>query len=100
MRPSTIKADRPVDFRLVSRDVQHGFGVYKGNELVFQVQVPAKDQPEQRYVTSFDEPGTYEINCLEFCGFQHHEMTAHGLGTFVAWAGFAVKRTRSESQYP
>lgn len=50
--------------------------------------MPAKDQPEQRYVTSFDEPGTSEINCLEFCG------------TFVAWAGFAVKRTRSESQYP
>lgn len=74
VQPSTIQANRAVDFRLVSKDVQHGFGVYDGNKLVFQVQVPAKDQPEQRYVTSFDEPGTYEINCLEFCGFQHHAM--------------------------
>ena len=72
--PSTIKAGKTVDFRLISKDVQHGFGVYKGHELVFQVQVPAKDQPEQRYVTTFDKPGTYEINCLEFCGFQHHAM--------------------------
>lgn len=74
VQPSTIRAGTPVDFRLVSKDVQHGFGVYDGHELVFQVQVPAKDQPEQRYVTTFDEPGTYEINCLEFCGFQHHAM--------------------------
>lgn len=74
VQPSTIKAGKPVDFRLISKDVQHGFGVYKGHELVFQVQVPAKDQPEQRYVHTFDKGGVYEINCLEFCGFQHHAM--------------------------
>lgn len=74
IQPSTVKAGEPVRFELESKDVQHGFGVYQDWELVFQVQVPAKDQNPQRYVHTFDEPGTYDVLCLEFCGFQHHNM--------------------------
>ena len=72
--PGTVEAGRPVEFVLRSRDVQHGFGVYRDDELVFQVQVPAKGQTRQRYTHTFDRPGTYEILCLEFCGYQHHMM--------------------------
>jgi cytochrome c oxidase subunit 2 len=25
---------------------------------------------------TFDEPGTYKILCLEYCGLGHHEMSA------------------------
>jgi cytochrome c oxidase subunit II len=64
----------PVEFHLRSRDVQHGFGVYDGNKLLFQVQVPAKGQTEQDLVHTFSKPGTYDVLCMEFCGFQHHTM--------------------------
>ena len=26
------------------------------------------------YVHTFDEPGTYQVVCLEFCGVGHHRM--------------------------
>jgi cytochrome c oxidase subunit II len=74
VQPAEVEAGREVQFELVSRDVQHGFGVYDGTELVFQVQVPAKGEPRQLYTHTFDEPGTYDILCLEFCGAQHHAM--------------------------
>jgi cytochrome c oxidase subunit 2 len=74
IQPATIEAGTPVEFRLSSKDVQHGFAVYDGIKLIFQVQVPAVDQPEQRYVHTFEEAGTYDVLCLEFCGFQHHAM--------------------------
>ena len=72
--PGTVRAGKPVEFRLTSKDVQHGFGVFKGHELIFQVQVPAKGENQQIKVHTFDKPGTYEILCMEFCGYQHHMM--------------------------
>jgi cytochrome c oxidase subunit 2 len=74
LQPAQVEAGREVQFELTSRDVQHGFGVYDGTELVFQVQVPAKDQNPQLYTHTFEKPGTYDILCLEFCGVQHHAM--------------------------
>jgi cytochrome c oxidase subunit II len=74
LKPNTVRAGRSVEFHLKSRDVQHGFGIYDGTKLLFQVQVPAKTEPEQRYTYTFDKPGRYEILCLEYCGFQHHLM--------------------------
>jgi cytochrome c oxidase subunit 2 len=74
IRPAAVRAGEPVEFRMTSKDVQHGFGVYDGTKLLFQVQVPADGQPEQRYVHTFDHSGTYDILCMEFCGFQHHMM--------------------------
>jgi cytochrome c oxidase subunit II len=74
VQPGTVQAGRPVEFAITSRDVQHGFGVYEGSKLVFQVQVPAEGQSEQRYVHTFTKPGDYTILCMEFCGFQHHLM--------------------------
>lgn len=74
---ATIRAGEPVEFRLRTSDVNHGFGVYTDDdEFVFQAQIV----PD--YVTNvvhtFDEPGTYRILCLEFCGLNHHGM----VGTF------------------
>jgi cytochrome c oxidase subunit II len=74
IQPATVRAGRPVEFRLSSKDVQHGFGVFRGHELILQVQVPAKGEHIQRYVHTFDRRGTYDILCMEFCGFQHHTM--------------------------
>jgi cytochrome c oxidase subunit 2 len=73
LHPATIRAGKAVDFRLASKDVNHGFGVYDAQDrLVFQVQVvPGKTQ---RYVHTFRRPGVYRILCLEFCGIGHHLM--------------------------
>jgi cytochrome c oxidase subunit 2 len=78
IQPSTVRAGVPVEFTLTSRDVQHGFGIYadNGRKLLFQVQVPATGSSEQKAVFTFPRPGTYNIACLEFCGFHHHLMTA------------------------
>jgi cytochrome c oxidase subunit II len=84
LEPATVTADEPVEFRLRGRDVQHGFGVYDGAKLLAQVQVPAPRpgspegtlSAEQRLVHTFDEPGTYDVLCLEFCGRNHHKMAA------------------------
>lgn len=71
--PGTVREDEPVEFILRSPDVNHAFGVYDEHDrLVFQVQViPGKDQ---RALYTFEQPGTYTILCLEFCGVGHHLM--------------------------
>jgi cytochrome c oxidase subunit II len=68
-----VKAGKEVEFRLTSKDVNHGFAVYTaGGELLFQVQVmPGKTQI---YRYTFHKPGTYTILCLEFCGVGHGDM--------------------------
>ena len=83
LEPNTVQAGRQVEFRMRSKDVQHGFGIYDGAKLLAQVQVPANEPgassalgDEQRFLWTFDDPGTYEVLCLEFCGVQHHNMKA------------------------
>jgi len=72
---SEVRAGVPVQFRAESADVNHGFGVYDlDNRLMAQTQVlPGR---EQRLQVTFDEPGTYRILCMEFCGVDHHRMVA------------------------
>jgi cytochrome c oxidase subunit 2 len=73
IRPDAVEIGRPVEFRLTASDVNHGFGLYDANDvLLAQVQIPLGH--EQRLVYTFDEPGTYQILCLEFCGLGHHVM--------------------------
>ncbi len=73
VRPSTVEAGVPVEFRLTAKDVTHGLGIYdRGGVLLKQVQVPPGH--EQRLVYTFDRPGTYRFLCLEYCGFGHHLM--------------------------
>lgn len=68
-----VRAGQPVQFNLTSGDVNHNLGLYTESwKLLFQVQVvPGKTQ---KYVYTFDKPGTYRLACLEFCGLDHHLM--------------------------
>lgn len=83
LSPERVVAGEPVVFVTRSKDVQHGFGLYDDTKLLKQVQVQA-NRPEsgaefgdeQRMTYTFEEPGTYQINCLEFCGVGHHLMIA------------------------
>jgi cytochrome c oxidase subunit 2 len=68
-----IRAGRPVEFRITSGDVNHGFAVYTSSwKLLFQIQVVPGST--QTYVYTFRKPGSYRVVCLEFCGVGHAEM--------------------------
>jgi len=68
-----IPAGKPVVFHVTSEDVNHGMGVYDSElRLLFQTQGMPGYVNKVSY--TFDEPGTYRVLCLEFCGLSHHEM--------------------------
>jgi cytochrome c oxidase subunit 2 len=73
VEPREVRAGIPVEFLLTASDVNHGFGLYtEDDEFVLQAQmVPGT---ATRLVHTFDEPGTYKLLCLEFCGVNHHGM--------------------------
>ena len=66
-----IPANRPVTFRITSRDVTHGFQIVgtNGNTMVVPGYV-------SQFTTTFREPGEYLVLCNEYCGIGHHNM--HG----------------------
>jgi len=76
--PSTpLHVGRPVQFELTSADVNHGFAVFSPqNVFLFQVQVMPGHT--QLYNYTFTQPGTYSIECFEYCGVGHDQMK----GTF------------------
>jgi len=68
-----LHVGKPVEFRLTSADVNHGFAVFSPQDVfLFQVQVmPGR---VQLYNWTFTEPGTYTIECFEYCGVGHDQM--------------------------
>ena len=74
LKPSTVRAGVPVAFVTRSTDVNHGFGIYRGNRFIAQIQViPGQSST---LLHTFRRPGTYRVLCLEFCGVNHHAMVA------------------------
>ena len=73
MPSKPLHVGRPVEFRLTSADVNHGFAVFSPQDVfLFQVQViPGYTQ---LYNWTFTEPGTYSIECFEYCGIGHDQM--------------------------
>lgn len=71
--PVEVPVGALVEFRVSSLDVNHGFSVYSpSNALVAQVQ--AMPGYVNRLRVRFNEPGTYNVLCLELCGMSHHRM--------------------------
>jgi len=71
--PNTFRVGQTVEFRVTSKDVNHGFGLYdSGLRLVAQTQAMPGYTNILRY--TFREPGTYRVLCLEYCGLAHHDM--------------------------
>lgn len=75
IRPQAVRVGRPVELRLRSRDVNHGFGLYRPDGVLLK-QAQVMPGREQRLVYTFPRPGTYRVLCLEYCGFAHHLMEA------------------------
>jgi len=69
-----IRADRPVAFELTSTDVNHDFAVFNPQHtFLFQIQVIPGKTSVYRY--TFEKPGRYTVECWEYCGIGHVEMT-------------------------
>lgn len=70
-----VAAGEPVEFRVTSADVNHGFGIYDAaGTLVAQTQ--AMPGYVNRLTHVFEAPGAYRVLCLEYCGLVHHNMIA------------------------
>jgi cytochrome c oxidase subunit II len=73
--PNTFKVGQTAEFRVTSKDVNHGFALYDPEfRIVAQTQAMPGYTNVLRY--TFTEPGTYQVLCLEYCGVAHHEMKA------------------------
>lgn len=68
-----IPAHKVVEFAVQAADVNHGFGIYGPDGKLF-AQVQVMPGYTNRLVVVFDQPGTYTLRCLEFCGLGHHAM--------------------------
>lgn len=70
-----IEAGKPVRFSGKSADTMHGFAVYHpdGRVLFTMMLMPGLKNPTS-IVHTFEEPGTYKVRCLEYCGVAHHMM--------------------------
>jgi cytochrome c oxidase subunit 2 len=70
-----VAVGQPVEFRVTSADVNHGFGIYDVNmRLVGQVQAMPGYVNTLRH--TFNAAGKYRALCMEYCGIVHHTMFA------------------------
>jgi cytochrome c oxidase subunit II len=73
MTPDSVPMGREVRIRVTSEDVNHGFAIYDPSDVIVG-QVQAMPGFTNELVIRFDEPGSYLIRCLEYCGLNHHGM--------------------------
>lgn len=66
-----VPAGSTVHFKVTSRDVIHGF--YIRDVLVNSMVIPGQ---VTEVTAKFDEAGTYQILCHEYCGLGHHLMAS------------------------
>ncbi len=70
-----VPVGKVVEFRVVSTDVNHGFGIYdESDRLVGQIQ--AMPGYVNRLLLTFNKPGAYRVLCLEYCSTGHKTMVA------------------------
>ena len=74
--PVVLEAGREYRIHLGSYDVQHGFSVRQEDTLSKQLSLQVLPGYEWVLPMTFDEPGTYQVVCNEFCGEGHRTM--HG----------------------
>lgn len=65
----TVPVGSEVTFFLASKDVIHGFKVMDTNLNVMVIPGQISEVTH-----TFDEPGTYQFVCHEYCGTLHHTM--------------------------
>ncbi len=73
IKPDTVQAGSPVEFRVTSKDVNHGFAIYAPDGRI-ETQTQAMPGFTNKIVHTFTQPGTYKVMCLEYCGVGHAPM--------------------------
>lgn len=73
--PATVQAGSLVEFRVTSDDVNHGFAIYSPEDHIV-TQTQAMPGFVNKLLYTFNEPGTYTVRCLEYCGLGHVPMLA------------------------
>lgn len=71
--PGTVTAGSPVEFRVTSGDVNHGFAIYAPDDRIV-TQTQAMPGFTNKIVYTFKQPGIYKVLCLEYCGLGHVPM--------------------------
>jgi cytochrome c oxidase subunit 2 len=75
-KPIKVKAGKPVEFLLKSKDVTYGFGVFrKDGSLVFQMTVFSGY--DNKIIWIFDNSGLYTVRSTEYSGPRHPEMVVY-----------------------
>jgi len=70
-----LPAGELIEFRVAAADVNHGMGIYDSEGRLL-AQTQAMPGYVNRLRHRFEEPGTYHVLCMEFCGLVHHNMIA------------------------
>jgi len=74
MDRDTVQPGQLVEFQVTSADVNHGFALYEHDKSRIIVQTQAMPGYTNKLRVRFQEPGDYEVLCLEYCGLAHHAM--------------------------
>lgn len=70
-----LVAGSPVEFRVTSVDVNHGFAIYAPDGRI-AIQTQAMPGFTNKLLYTFRQPGSYKVMCLEYCGLGHAPMVA------------------------
>lgn len=68
-----LPVGKTIEFRVTSADVNHGFAIY-GPDMKILTQTQGMPGVTNVLRYTFEQPGTYRILCLEYCGVAHHTM--------------------------
>ncbi|TAN05627.1 MAG: c-type cytochrome [Rhodanobacteraceae bacterium] len=74
IKPDTVRTGSVVEFRVTSKDVNHGFALYAPDDRIV-TQTQAMPGYTNKVLYTFTHPGVYKVQCLEYCGLMHAEMT-------------------------
>lgn len=70
---TTFDKGDTVVFNVTASDVTHGLGVYAPN-MSMMGQTQAMPGYSNALQFTLNEPGTYKLMCMEYCGLAHHAM--------------------------
>lgn len=68
-----LPVGKTIEFQVTSADVNHGFAIY-GPDMKILTQTQGMPGVTNVLRYTFEQPGTYRILCLEYCGVAHHTM--------------------------
>ncbi|MBI3969600.1 MAG: cytochrome C oxidase subunit II [Chloroflexi bacterium] len=78
-----LTTGRQYRIHVSSKDVNHGFSIHRNGETAQKANFQVVPGYEYVITMTFDQPGTYDIVCQEYCGIGHHVM----VGKFIVERG-------------